>query len=89
MMQRIKLPSVCGLITTIFFINIICTANLFAQMLAGAGAGSTGGKEVKASPLEVGGVSGDVNLFNGTIASSYSLGTVTTIGIGLYANAVV
>jgi len=58
----------------------LSTSTLFAQVIGGRGNGQQAPTEAKASELSKGGVSGDVNLFNGTFGTSYDLGTVTTVG---------
>ncbi len=49
-----------------------------AQMAGGNFSGQAAPKEVKASDLSKGAYTSDVNLFNGTMATSYDLGTVST-----------
>ncbi len=49
-----------------------------AQWAGGSGNGRSPSAEVKASSINAGGVSAEVNLFTGTLNTSHTLGTVTT-----------
>ena len=61
---------------------IVCTFTLLTAkanaQISGGSAGGTKSTEVKASDINAGGVSGDVNVFSGTFNTSYTLGTVNT-----------
>ncbi len=52
--------------------------HLSAQMVGGTFSGQSAPKEVKASELSKGAATSDVNLFTGTMATGYDLGTVST-----------
>jgi len=66
--------------TLVVFLFLSLIFSLQAQIIGGRANGQQTPKEVGATGLSKGAVSGDVNLFNGTYGSSYSLGTVSSPG---------
>ena len=64
----------------IFVFLITQNITMYAQITGGRDNGQQAPSEAKAAELSKGGISGDVNLFNGTFGTSYDLGTVSTPG---------
>jgi hypothetical protein len=57
---------------------LLVAGTSYAQTIGSHDSGGRTPGEVSASTLSGGGVSGDVNVFNGTYAASYTLGSVST-----------
>lgn len=68
---------ICVCFIAILFFSLTAS-NSFSQLVGGRESGMTSPKEVKASEITTGAISGDVNLFTGTYGTNYHLGTVAT-----------
>ena len=65
------------------FLIVLCLVlmafSVQSQIIGSSFNGQAASTEVKASEISAGGISGDVNVFSGTLNTDYSLGTVSTI----------
>lgn len=59
-------------------LSVFISINIKAQMVGGGNPNQSAPKEVKATELNKGAYTSDVNLFTGTMATGYDLGDVTT-----------
>ena len=64
----------------LFLSLLLCVVATQAQQIGSSQAGGKTPGDVSAASLDGGGLSGDVNVFNGTYSASYPLGAVSTPG---------